>query len=109
PGARPPALIAAHPLEAALLAESGDGRSVSRERCRGLAEERADLGNDALCLALHPLVRHKQNVRRASLRIPRQEVLEVAAEVHLARDEALEEIVERAFREIVVLHEASCV
>src|SRR5690606_37479940 len=105
--ARPAALIAAHASEANLLPDRGDHRGVARGTRRRLADELGHLRNHTLDVLLHPLVGDEEHVRRAPLRVPGREMIEVVAEIHLAEDEALEEIVERAVREVVVVNEAA--
>src|SRR5690606_30991071 len=73
--ARPTPLIPAHALKAAFRADRGDSRGVGRRgRCR-LAEKLCELADYGLRVALHPLVRDEEHVRRIPSPVPRCQVI----------------------------------
>lgn len=98
----PPHAREAARLDDALELGRNGGRLTSRR-----AEKLRDLDYRRSRIRLHLLVSQEQNVVGAGELLPRNEMLEVIAEIDLTANETLEEILERTVREFVMPREAA--
>src|SRR5690606_16728163 len=104
---RPALLIAAHAREARGTEHALDDGIVLGSGGGRAADEAAETPNRPTRVGEHVLVSQYLHVRLLRAGDPREQMIEVIAEVDLARDEAFEEVAERTVGEIVVLHEAA--